>query len=175
MKKIRASFCLIFIILFACSPKKNTWTSRAYQGFAVKYNVGFNAVNSFNEAQNSLMLSNTDDYSDIIPLYPTVNKETTSSISSQLNTTIEKCRKAIKLHSIRSKPTSKPMGMSDKEFRAYREQEEFNPQIPKAWLLMGKAEYYKADFVEAIANSFSRCCTGVALRSKIFSAARLIP
>ena len=134
MKKIRASFCLIFIILFACSPKKNTWTSRAYQGFAVKYNVGFNAVNSFNEAQNALILANTDDYSDVLPLYPTVNKETTSSISSQLNTTIEKCRKAIKLHSIRSKPTSKPMGMSDKEFRAYREQEEFNPQIPKAWL-----------------------------------------
>ena len=152
MKKIRASFCLIFIILFACSPKKNTWTSRAYQGFAVKYNVGFNAVNSFNEAQNALILANTDDYSDVLPLYPTVNKETTSSISSQLNTTIEKCRKAIKLHSIRSKPTSKPMGMSDKEFRAYREQEEFNPQIPKAWLLMGKAEYYKADFVEAIAT-----------------------
>lgn len=143
-------FVFILVTLAACSPKKNTWGSRNYNDFTVRYNIGFNANNAFREAQELLILSNTDDYTEIISLYPTITKETTGGITSQMNTTIEKCRKAIKLHSIRSKPTKKPLGMSDKEYRAYREQEEFNPQVPKAWLLLGKAEYYKADFIESV-------------------------
>lgn len=151
MKFIKIYFAILVVLtVAACSPKKNTWRSRAYNDFAVKYNIRFNANSTFKEAQMSLIESNTDDYTEILSLYPIVTKETVGGITSQMNTTIEKCRKAIKLHSIRSKPSKKPWRMSDREYRAYREQEEFNPQVPQAWLLLGKAEYYKADFIEAI-------------------------
>lgn len=152
MKYFRNLYLSVLALLFAvsCSTKNNTWLSRNYQNFASKYNIRHNAVNAFEDGQEMLILANQDNYSEIITLYPIVNESTANGITSQMNTTIEKCRKVIKLHSIRSKPTKKPLGMSSREYRQFRNQEEFNPQVPRAWLLLGKASYYKAEFIEAI-------------------------
>lgn len=141
---------LVMLFLASCSTKNNTWLSRNYHNFASRYNIKYNAVNAFEDGQEMLILANQDNYSDIITLYPIVDESTANGITSQINITIEKCRKVIKLHSIRSKPTKKPLGMSSQEYRKFRNQEEFNPQVRQAWLLLGKAEYYKAEFIEAI-------------------------
>ena len=142
----------LFIVFFvaSCSTKNNTWLSRGYQSFATKYNIRHNAVGAFDEGQAMLIVATQDNYSEVITLYPPVNQSTGNMVASQMNTTIEKCRKAIKLHSIRSKPKHKPLGMSSANYRKFKNQEEFNPQIPKAWLLLGKAEFYKAEFIEAV-------------------------
>ncbi len=143
---------VVFLFFVACSPQKNTWLSRNYQSFATKYNVRFNAKTNFEQGVKSLIEANKDDYSKLLPMYPLVSEQTAGSISSQMNTTIEKCRKAIKLHSIRTKPSSKPIGMSKAEYRLFRQQEEFNRYVPLAWLMLGKAEYYKADFIGAVSS-----------------------
>ncbi|MDR0829101.1 MAG: hypothetical protein LBN95_03195 [Prevotellaceae bacterium] len=149
---IFSAIILLSGLFIACSTKKNTGLSRGYQGFATKYNVKFNAQNQYDDGIKALRAANQDDYSAILPMFPAVNKETGGAISSQMNITVEKCRKAIKLHSIRTKPTKKPVGMSDEKYREFRVQEEFNPQIKTAWLLLGKAEFHKADFIGAVGD-----------------------
>ncbi|MDR3326725.1 MAG: hypothetical protein LBT04_01095 [Prevotellaceae bacterium] len=151
VRKIFITLCFA-VFLIGCSAKKNTWLSRNYQNFVTRYNVKYNAVTNFDDGLKALIANNKDDYSEILPLYPTVTKETAGAISSQMNTTIEKCRKSIKLHSIRKKPSKKPPGMSDINYHKFREQEEYNRQIPNAWLLLGKAEFYGAEFIGAISD-----------------------
>ena len=52
---------------------------------------------------------------------------------------IEKCRKAIKLHSIQKKPQKNPKKSKDPEYQQWLKQAEFNPMVKKAWLLIGQA------------------------------------
>ncbi|MCB9071821.1 MAG: tetratricopeptide repeat protein [Prevotellaceae bacterium] len=63
---------------------------------------------------------------------------------------IEKCRKAIKLHSIQKKPQKNPKKSKDPEYQQWLKQTEFNPMVKKAWLLIGQAEFHKADFIGSI-------------------------
>ena len=140
------------MIAFSCSTKKNTWSSRNYQRFATKYNVKFNAQTQFDEGVKALKNNHKDDYSALLPMFPVVNKESGGAISGQMTTTIEKARKAIKMHSIRKKPTKKPLRMSSQEYQAFKNQEEYNTQIKYAWLLLGKASFYKADFIGAVGD-----------------------
>jgi tetratricopeptide (TPR) repeat protein len=143
---------VVLTIFFSCSTKKNSWWTRNYHNFATKYNVKFNAQTQFDEGVNLLKTNHKDDYSSLLPMFPAVNSETGGAISSQMNTTIEKCRKAIKLHSIRKKPTKRPPGMSNEKYQIFKNQEEFNSQIKNAWLLLGKADFYKADFIGAVGD-----------------------
>ncbi|MDR1544223.1 MAG: hypothetical protein LBS50_07460 [Prevotellaceae bacterium] len=147
-----AMIFLLSSLFVACSTKKNTSLSRGYQGFITKYNVQFNAKTQYKDGIAALRAANKDDYSAILSMFPVVDKETGGAISAQMTTTVEKCRKAIKLHSIRKKPTKKPLGMKDAEYQEFKIREEFNPQIKLAWLLLGKAEFYKADFMGAIGD-----------------------
>ena len=146
------TLAVVVVFAFACSTKKNTWGSRTYQSFATKYNVKFNAQTQFDEGVKSFKTNHKDDYTVLLPMFPVVNKETGGAVSGQMNTTIEKCRKAIKLHSIRKKPTKKPLGMSNEEYQKFKNQEEFNTQIKNAWLLLAKADFYKADFIGAVGD-----------------------
>lgn len=42
--------------------------------------------------------------------------------------------------------------MSDPKYREYMKRDEYNPFIHNAWRLMGKAQYYKGDFLGAAAT-----------------------
>ena len=65
---------------------------------------------------------------------------------------IEKGNKAIKLHSIKAKPPKKPGWKNDPKQRAWQEQEEYNPFLKHCWLLVGEAQFYNADFLQASAT-----------------------
>jgi hypothetical protein len=67
---------------------------------------------------------------------------------------IEKAVKAIKTHSIQTKPERKPGRQNDPEYRAFLNRREFNPFLHSAWMLMAKSQFYNGDFLEA-ASSFS--------------------
>ncbi|MDO4190757.1 MAG: hypothetical protein Q4D14_03595 [Bacteroidales bacterium] len=116
----------------------------------VRYNVFFNGKNKYNDGIKQLNNTNKDDFSRIIPLYAVSNHEAAKGIESEMDITIEKCRKAIKNHSIKKKPTKKRKKMRDADYKAWLQQEEFNPMINRAWLLLGKAEFHKADFMGAV-------------------------
>ena len=71
-----------------------------------------------------------------------VETRTTSanSAKSNMDRTIEKCRKAIKLHSIKQKPLRNDRKWSNPEYQLWYKQEEFNPALKDAWMLLAQAE-----------------------------------
>ena len=137
----------------ACSTQKNTWASRSFHQTKTKYNIYYNGNISFAEGEDAIREANEDDYSTILNLYPVSNHEAAKAATSQMDRTIEKCRKCIKLHSIKARPkVNQEKRRKDPEYKAWLEQEEFNNQMGKAWLLLGKAEFHKGDFLGSIST-----------------------
>ena len=115
-----------------------------------RYNIYFNGNNAYNEGLSAIDEANQDNYSEVIPLYPISNHSAASAGTTQMDRTIDKCRKCIKLHSIKSKPKKNPKKAHDPKYKAFMEQEEYNREMSKAWLLLGQAEFHKADFLGSI-------------------------
>ena len=69
-----------------------------------------------------------------------------------MDKTIEKCRKCIKLHSIKSKPKRDPKKASDPKYKLWLKSEEFNANMGLAWIRLGEAEFHKGDFLGAIST-----------------------
>ena len=137
----------------ACSTQKNTWASRSFHQTKTKYNIYYNGNISFAEGEDAIREANEDDYSIVLNLYPVSNHEAAKAATSQMDRTIEKCRKCIKLHSIKARPkVNQEKRRKDPEYKAWLEQEEFNNQMGKAWLLLGKAEFHKGDFLGSIST-----------------------
>ena len=141
-----ALVCLI-TMLGSCSVKKNTWMSRTVHSVNTRYNVYFNGIQSYEEGLLSIANANQDDYSTIIHMYPISNPESVSAAASNMDKAIEKSRKSIKLHSIKKKPKRNIKKWNDPKYRQFYEQQEFNPALKDAWLLLAKAEFHKGDFL----------------------------
>ncbi len=140
--------------LTACSTKKNTATSRWWQSFTTRYNVYFNGHEAYKQGCLAKEEGNKDNYTDFIPLFTVGNKESKSLGSSDFETAVTKCEKAIQLHSIKRKPAVSPGKRRTPKLKRYLSRKEFNPFLKNAWLLMGQAQFQKGDFVEA-ASTFS--------------------
>lgn len=145
--------CAYATVHTACSTQKNTWASRSFHQTKTKYNIYYNGNISFAEGEDAIREANEDDYSTVLNLYPVSNHEAAKAATSQMDRTIEKCRKCIKLHSIKARPkVNQEKRRKDPEYKAWLEQEEFNNQMGKAWLLLGKAEFHKGDFLGSIST-----------------------
>ncbi len=149
---ITFAFLLVALQLttLSCSMKQNNWRTRAYKSMNTRYNVLYNGVISFDEGVKNIATSHQDDYSDLIPMYPISKHSNASSASSNMDRAIEKSRKAIKTQSIKQKPERSASKWSDPEYQLWYKQNEFNPALKDAWVLLGKAEFHKADFMGAI-------------------------
>jgi tetratricopeptide (TPR) repeat protein len=143
-------FVLLIVLVSGCSTKNNTWASRNFQAMNTRFNVYFNGDVSYNEGQKNIQKANVDDYSGIIPMYPISRHSNANAAISNMDRAIEKCRKAIKLHSIKVKPEKDYKKASSPEYKLFYDQEEFNPAMKDAWLLLGKAEFHKADFLGSV-------------------------
>ena len=142
--KTRFLYILLLLILansmWSCSTKKNTWATRSYHQTKTKYNIYYNGAISFKEGEEAIREANKDDYSSVLNLYAVSNHQAAEASQSQMERTIEKCRKCIKLHSIKTQPkVDHEKKRKNPEYAAWLEQEEFNNQMGKAWLLLGKA------------------------------------
>ena len=140
--------------LLSCSTQKNTWASRSFHQMKTKYNIHFNGQIAFEEGQESIREAHEDNYSSILPLYPVSNHKAAAASASHMERTIEKCRKCIKLHSIKERPKkiNHQKRRTDPKYKAWLEQEEFNNQMGNAWLLLAKAEFHKGDFLGSIST-----------------------
>jgi tetratricopeptide (TPR) repeat protein len=150
--KISYNFIIVLLvfIISGCSTKKNTWSTRAFQDISTRYNVYFNGTLSYNEGLKNILKANKEDYSNIIPMYPISHHSNASSATTNMDRTIEKCRKAIKLHSIKIKPEKDYKKWNNPDYKLFYNQEEFNPALKQAWILLGQAEFHKADFLGAV-------------------------
>lgn len=143
-------FSALLLLASACSLKKNTPATRAYQALNTRYNVHFNGLVSYNEGLQSINTAHREDYSSVIPMYPISRHENANAAKSAMDRTIEKCRKAIKLHSIKQKPERDDKKWSDPQYQLWYKQEEFNPALKDAWLLLAQAEFHKGDFIGSV-------------------------
>lgn len=155
--KTRNIYILLLLVLansiWSCSTKKNTWAARNYHQMKTRYNIYHNGSISFQEGEEIIRETNKDDYSDVLNLYPVSNHSAAEASTSQMDRTIEKCRKCIKLHSIKSRPKiNYEKKRRNPEYAAWLEQEEFNNKIDDAWLMLAKAEFHKGDFLGSIST-----------------------
>ncbi len=140
------------MILCSCSTQKNTRATRSFHQTKVKYNILYNGNVAYEEGLKAIRNANTDDYSRVLNLYPVSNHQAASAAASQMDKTIEKCRKCIKLHSIKSKPKRDPKKANDPKYKLWLQSEEFNACMDEAWMRLGEAEFHKADFLGAVST-----------------------
>jgi len=139
-------------LLSSCSTQRNTWATRSFHQTKVKYNILYNGNIAYEEGLKAIRDANTDDYSQILYLYPVSNHQAAESAASQMDKTIEKCRKCIKLHSIKAKPKRNPKKANDPKYKLWLQSEEFNAKMGLAWIRLGEAEFHKGDFLGAVST-----------------------
>ena len=143
------SLIIFMLIPSGCSTKKNTSMSRAYHNLTARYNVYFNGNESMKAGMRQVKKNYKDDYTKILPVFRYEDKAVSTMISSEMDLTIKKCAKTIKTHSITAKPKvdKKSKSKVDKEFLS---KQEYCKMIDDAYLLMGKAHFYKREFETAL-------------------------
>ncbi len=158
-------------LLSACSTKNNTSGTRAWHSFLARYNTMYNGQVAFTEGLEAQTKGHQDDYSGLLPMYISTKKGTAGIGKSNYETAIEKCEKAIKLHTIKKKPTvsgSHKLTPKEKEFR---NRKEFNPALKHAWLMLGRAQFQKGEFIEA-ASTFNYIAHMYATQPEVYSVAK---
>lgn len=152
--KIR-NFHIVFagamlLLSVSCSMNKNTWKTRSFQALNTRYNVYFNGKTAYREGLKNIAVANKEDYSNVIHMYPISRHDNANSAKSNMDRAIEKCRKAIKQRSIKKKPERNLKKWNDPVYRTWYNQEEFNPALKEAWLLLAQSEFHKADFIGSV-------------------------
>ncbi len=148
-KLFRLAIPVILLIIGSCTTKKNTVVTRSYHNLTSHYNILFNANESYTQGLKKGELSFKDDYNYQLPLFAYSSKEAARIIASDMDKTVKKCSKVIGMHSIKVKPKLKKGTRSAAEKEFYRKNE-YVKWIDDAFLLMGKAYFYKRDFFPAI-------------------------
>ncbi len=146
----RFIFIAVLFFLAGCSTEKNTALSRAYNNITSHYNVYFNGRESLRAGVVKINNSVEDDYSKVLPLFKSSNPSTATVAGSDMDNAILKGSKLIQSHSITKKP--KRRKNRSKSYIRFASQEEFNNWIDDAYILMGKAYFYKHNFSSAIVN-----------------------
>lgn len=63
----------------------------------------------------------------------------------------EKAKKAIQDHSLKKKPKKNYRKYNlNPQYRSFYNQNEYNPELHKSWLLLGYAQFYQGDFMHAV-------------------------
>ena len=140
------------LVVAGCSTHKNTGRTRWWHAFNARYNTYYNGSQAFIEGSQEKEKGNKDNFTEMIPLYTVGNKASRDIGKGQFDRAIEKCEKAIKLHSIKRRPDwTKGRRKTAKDIE-WLSRKEYNPFLWKAWLLMGKSQFQKGQFDEAAAT-----------------------
>lgn len=158
-------------IALGCSVRNNTAATRFYHNLTTRYNVYHNGDNAFEEAYRKQLLEAPDNLAERIHLEPVFssNPNPSKEPGGPFDAAIEKGQKAIRLHSIRSKPKQRNRARRNDPF--YRKKE-YNSFIHNAWLLVGKSQFNNGDFLDAMAT-FSYMARLFRDDAKIHNVARL--
>lgn len=120
------------LLLAGCSTKKKNFMSRGYHNLTSTYNVFWNGQESMKEGVRALEKGHSDDYEEILDVFPVGTSESAKSIYTQMDRSIEKASIAINKHSMLFKG------------------KEYVSTIDDAYMLIGKAHFYKRDYLQAL-------------------------
>ena len=153
-ERCHTTVVILFLILAltGCSTKKNTATTRWWHSFNARYNTYFNGSQAFIEGHLEKENGNHDDHTQLIPLYMVANKNSKDLGKGQFDRAIEKSEKAIRRHSIKSRPVWKKTRRKTQKDIEWLTRREYNPFLWRAWLLLGKSQFQKGEFEEAAAT-----------------------
>jgi len=154
IKFLSVIFLFLVLVSISCSTEKNTPMRRSFHNTTSKFNIYFNGNESFKEGVNKT-LEIPENYSVLLPIFPIERKEASAAASADMDAVIKKSVKLIKFHSITNKPvrknSSKPRTKEEKEFY---NKNEFNKWVDEAYLLIGKANFYKHEHRLALKSLF---------------------
>ena len=120
---------VVMVLFSGCSTKKKNFLSRGYHNLTAKYNVYWNGKEAMKDGVNKLERSHSDNYEEILEVFPVGTSESAKSVYSEMDRAIEKGGLTIAKHS---------MLIKGKEYVA---------SIDDAYMLIGKAHFYKRDYV----------------------------
>ena len=124
--------CVIGLLLFSgCSTKKNTLTRRMFHNLTSHYNIYFNGEASLKEGEKQLRNVVRDDYSKVLRVYNYGTDQNGMSLNSVMDRALEKTSICVQKHS---------MKFNNRERVRY---------IDDAYLVMGKAHFFKHDYISA--------------------------
>lgn len=115
------------ILFSSCSTKKNTWTRRAYHNITAHYNVYWNGMDLMRQGIKDYDAEMKDNFSLILPVYNFGDK-TGNKAAQFSDNAIKKASKTIQKHS---------MFFNHKEYCKW---------IDDAYMMIGKAYFYKKDY-----------------------------
>lgn len=125
MKKAWIYCFQLLLIAIACSPQKNTWTSRAYNDVTAHYNAYYYALEEVSKIEAAIRSNWTDDYNSILMIFPSFD-------STLANTYEAETEEAIKMASLAIQNHGNSRWVDD------------------SYILVGKARLYSLDWGNAI-------------------------
>lgn len=144
----------IIVVATGCSTQKNTAKTRFWHSFKARYNTYYNGSLAYIDGSLEKENGNKDNFTETLPLYTVSNKQSRELGKTNFDRAIEKCQKTIKLHSIKRRPEwTKNRRKTEKDIE-WLSRREYNPFLWRAWLLMGRSQFYKGAFDEA-ASTFA--------------------
>jgi len=125
--------------------------SRSYHNLTAHFNAYFNGKESMKTGVKKINDANKDDFDRILPVTTYSKSENVSSAFPDMDNSIKKASKVIKLHSITAKPKRKTSKMSKKKKEFYQ-RPEFCKWVDNSYMLMGKAHFFRQDYFQATQN-----------------------
>ena len=124
--------CVIGLLLFSgCSTKKNTLTRRMFHNLTSHYNIYFNGEASLKEGEKQLRGSVKDDYSKVLRVYNYGTQQNGMALNSVMDRALEKTSICVQKHSMKFNNRERVRWIDD------------------AYLVMGKAHFFKHDYIPA--------------------------
>ena len=140
---------VLVIALQGCSTEKNTGITRAYHNVTTRYNVLFNARESYKSGIRKAERSKQDDYTQMLPLFLYGDDAVAQTVAGDMEAAAKKATKAVTLHSIKVKPKVGKSGMSPAD-RKFYDKREFNKYMSECYLVIGKAYVYTNEYFQAL-------------------------
>lgn len=144
-------YLLLTVLVLAvtgCSTKRNNFFTRQYHRLTTRYNVYFNGEEALKAGVKKMEKNHKEDYTNLLPVFVSNNEQTRAICGADMDYAIEKAVKAIDKHSITAKPKRR-RNKDSRNYETFRKKKEFNDQIAKCYLLLGKAYFYKKKYTMA--------------------------
>lgn len=129
-------FLTCFSVITSCSTKKNTVVSRAFHNLTSHYNGFYYAEESIKEGVEKIESAHKDDFTRLLPIFIYADSKEAKNTYAEMDKAILKSSKVIQRHAIVDK--------NDKEIAGAVK------WIDDNYLTVGKAQFYKNDYLTAL-------------------------
>ena len=176
--KVRSTFLIsvsllsvLIGVIAGCSSSKNTAGTRWWKAFNAHYNTYYNGTLAYIDGSLEKENGNKDNFTELIPLYTVGNKNSRELGKSNYDRAIQKSQKTIQRYSIKRRPEWDKNRKKTARDIEWLQRREYNPFLWKAWMLMGRSQFYEGDF-DGAASTFNYMSRLYATQPAIYSRAQ---